>query len=250
MARFFHTLAVTTLLAAAGVALDTNPSLAAEPESSLQRYRFTSPIKFHRPVVPYPTGCGYVHSHSSTAAEGYLRGKAAVIDALGNFRLADSQSAILFEQARALDRENDLRQTQALHAQQAMWREARDAERDYNEKRSAEGRAKLASRKAIVHRAAYRLSPAEFDETTGQLNWPKALTASKFGADRERLQECCRRYVGYGERDAATAAEIARLTKQLRHALRSEIGVVEPADYMAAQKFLIALSLQVNELQG
>src|SRR5262245_15068993 len=60
---------------------------------------------------------GYGDYHASTAAEGFLRGKAAVIDAIGNFEVNDAQAAILREHARALDRENDLKQTEALQLQ-------------------------------------------------------------------------------------------------------------------------------------
>src|SRR5689334_3730784 len=55
---------------------------------------------------------GYSYYGSSTAAEGYLRGRAAVIDSLGNFEVNDAQASILNEQARALNRENNLKQTE------------------------------------------------------------------------------------------------------------------------------------------
>src|SRR3954471_18148706 len=58
----------------------------------------------------YPGG-SYSRSYgASTAAEGYLNGRAAVIDALGNFEVNDAQAAILNQHARALDRENNLKQ--------------------------------------------------------------------------------------------------------------------------------------------
>jgi hypothetical protein len=181
-------------------------------------------------------------------AEGYLRGKAAVIDSLGNFLISQSQAAILFEQARALDRENDLRQTQALHVQQALWREARDAKRAYREKRLAEGRAKLAVRKAQVHQAVYRLSPSELNPTTGEIRWPAALAASKFEADRARLQELVRQSVSYGDGGPESAAEIAKLTTALRRELQKDIRTLDRDEYVAAQKFLVALALQVGEV--
>ena len=85
----------------------------------------TPPGPFHQPVPPYPVEMGFSQDHSSTAAEGYLRGKAALIQSLGNFQLSESQAQILRQQARWLDRENDLKQTIALHAQKQMWADAR-----------------------------------------------------------------------------------------------------------------------------
>src|SRR6476620_11317014 len=79
-----------------------------------------------RMVSPYAFGYGaYGSYHASTAAEGFLRGKAAVIHALGNFEVNDAQAGILREQGRALDRENDLKQTEALLLQKKMWEDAR-----------------------------------------------------------------------------------------------------------------------------
>ncbi len=55
----------------------------------------------YRPVHSYPAGWGLGYYHSSTAAEGFLRGRAAVIDALGNYQVNEGQAEILREQARA-----------------------------------------------------------------------------------------------------------------------------------------------------
>src|SRR3954449_6042831 len=52
-----------------------------------QDYSNTPPGPFHQPVAPYPVEFGFSQDHSSTAAEGFLRGTAAVIQARGNFEL-------------------------------------------------------------------------------------------------------------------------------------------------------------------
>src|SRR4051812_7564043 len=89
----------------------------------------------HSYAMPF----GFRHYHASTAAEGFLRGKAAVIDSLGNFEVSDGQAQILREQARSLDRENDLKQTQALQLQKKMWSDARIQARNERLIRAAEG---------------------------------------------------------------------------------------------------------------
>jgi hypothetical protein len=248
MARSYNIRVLSVAVAVSVSAFVAASARADGDEPSLRGYQFTSPAHFHNPVTTTPVGFGFTHSHSSTAAEGYLRGKAAVIDSLGNFLISQSQAAILFEQARALDRENDLRQTQALHVQQALWREARDANRAYREKRLVEGRAKLAARKVRVHQAVYRLSPSELNPTTGEISWPTALAASKFEADRARLQELVRQSVSYGDSGSDAAAEIAKLTTSLRRGLQKDIRTLDREEYLAAQKFLVALALQVGEV--
>src|SRR3954463_11513594 len=90
-------------------------------------------------AVHYGMPFGYGHYHASTAAEGYLRGRAAVIDAIGTFEVNDAQAQILREHARALDRENRLKQTEALHLQKKMWNDARIEGRKERLMRAAEG---------------------------------------------------------------------------------------------------------------
>src|SRR5690348_13771257 len=87
----------------------------------------------------YGYGYGGYGYHASTAAESFLRGQAAVIDSLGNFEVNDAQAGILREQGRALNRENDLKQTEALLQQKKMWDDARVQARRDREIRLNEG---------------------------------------------------------------------------------------------------------------
>src|SRR5215207_7629556 len=188
---------------------------------------------------PFAHGYGfYVSYHASTAAEGFLRGKAAVIDAIGNFRVNDAQAAILREQGRALDRENDLRQTEALHIQKKMWEDARIQARRDREARRIEGQQVLAEKRLTVYRDAYLLSAEELNITTGQISWPETLQDSRFEGARARMEELFRQHVGYGTPRANAAREIARVVDQWSRGLRSEVSLMSREDYLAAQKFL------------
>jgi hypothetical protein len=215
-------------------------------ESDPSDYEYTSPTAFHQPTPPLPVELGFTQDHSSTAAEGFMRGQSAVIQAMGDYELATSQASILFEQSRALNRENDLKQTQALLAQQKMWRDGREAERaDYEAKLEA-GRAKLINRRATVHRQAYQLSPSDLNLVTGEINWPAALQTAKYQRARERMEELFRQYVSYGDPQPGVVAEIARGTTAMARALRNDIGTMSRADYMTAQKFLLGLKFEAN----
>src|SRR3954467_3657705 len=147
----------------------------------------------------HPVSCGYGSygsCHASTAAEGFLRGRAAVIDAVGNFEVNDAQAGILLEQGRSLNRDNNLKQTEALHLQKRMWEDARVQARKDREARLAEGRQLLAERRSTVYRDAYQLWAGELDLKTGEITWPEALNASRFEANRIRLEELLRQHVG------------------------------------------------------
>ncbi len=231
-ARFVVSLAASLTIFALG-----NSSLAQSPDD----YSHTPPGPFHQPVSPFPVEMGFTQHHSSTAAEGFLRGKAAVIQAHGNFRLSEAQAQILRQQARWLDRENDLLQTQALLAQKKMWDDARAAERKEQEARRIEGQQLLAARQATVYRQVYQLSTDEFDSITGAITWPAVLQNEYFDRERQRVAELVKQQFAYGEPKPEMTTQINRAVEQLASSLRSVISEVPRDDYLAAQKFLTGL---------
>lgn len=188
-----------------------------------------------------PVGFGYGHYHASTAAEGFLRGKAAVIEAVGNFEVLDAQARILNEQARTLDRENDLNQTKALQAQKKLWSDARVQERKDREARGADGRKLLAERRATSYRQAYELSANELDLITGKISWSGVLLESRFDKSRARIEELFRQHVGYGVPRADVARQIERAIDQWSRTLRNEVDSMSKDEFLAAQKFLMGL---------
>jgi hypothetical protein len=244
MTRAAHQFVSLTLVVSAIVMLAAASPLMAESDPS--DYQYSTPTAFHNPTPPLPVELGFTQHHSSTAAEGYMRGEAAVIQAMGNYNLATSQASILYEQARAVNRENDLKQTQALHAQQIMWREAREEKREHREEQLEAGRAKLINRRATVHRTAYQLSPNDLNMVTGEINWPAALQGAKYQAARERMEELVRQHVSYGDPQPAVVAEIARGSKAMARALRKDISKLSQADYVVAQKFLRGLEMEAS----
>ncbi len=140
-----------------------------------------------------------------------------------------------------MDRENDLKQTEALQAQMKMWADARVEARKEHAARAAEGQQLLAERRATIYRQAYQLSTNELNPTTGAICWPVALQDAKFQDNRTQLEELFRQHVGYGERRSATAQEIATSVDQWSRMLRNDAGSMPREDYLAAQKFLLGL---------
>ena len=232
--RYRSGLTFTFLLAAAAI---SSTVLAQSPDD----YRNTPPGPFHQPVAPLPVEFGFSQDHASTAAEGFLRGKAGVIQALGNFQLSKSQADILRQQARWLDRENDLRQTEALVAQKKLWSDARTQSQKSRTSRLADGRVVLAERKTTVYRQAYQLSANELDATTGTISWPTGLDRANFDACRAELGDLFQQHFSYGEPQAATAERIAHAIDHVSRSLRADRGELPRDEYLAAQKFLMGL---------
>jgi len=194
------------------------------------------------------TPMGYGYYHSSTVAESYLRGRAAVIDAVGNFKVNDARAGILNQRVRSMSRDNDLRQTDALYTQQKMWSDARIAARNDRELQIRQGEHVLAMQRSTVYRDAYQLSDRELNVKTGEISWPEALQGEKFAASRERMEELFRRHVGYGAPQANTAREIARSVDQWSRTLRNEVATMPREDFLAAQKFLVGLKYSAASL--
>jgi hypothetical protein len=229
--RYFF--AVTTSLATFAIAATC---VSQSPES------YTAPVgPIYQPVSPYPVELGFTQHHASTAAEGFLRGKAAVIQALGTLELSQSQAAILRQQARALDRENDLQQTAALLTQRKMWEDARYQARDERNARRLAGQQLAAQRAVTVYRQAYQLSASELDPITGEIFWPAVLQCEKFASQRAQLEQLIKQHFIYGQSQPETAAEIARTVDRCSQALRREIRWLPRDEYSAAQKFLMGL---------
>jgi hypothetical protein len=164
-----------------------------------------------------------------------------VIDSLGNFEVNDAHAGILREQGRALNRENDLKQTEALLLQKKMWDDGRLQARKDRETRLNEGRELLAERRWTTYTDAYHLSTGELDCKTGEIAWPDALQDNRFQQHRTRLEELFRQHVGYGVPRANVAREIARNVDKWSRVLRSEVGSMSREKYLAAQKFLLGL---------
>jgi len=204
-------------------------------------YEYDSEPVYHNPTPPYPVEMGFSQDHSSTFAEGVQRGRAALIQAWGNYELSNSQARILWEQGRALRRDNNLKLTEAVQAQHKMWLDYSIEKRKAREARMAEGREILNTRRAAVYGPAFQLSSTELDPMTGAINWPTALESTSYAADRARVEELFRQHVGYGKGEAGTAREIARTVDMLKRKLQSEVGSMSSDEYLASQKFLRGL---------
>jgi hypothetical protein len=246
MSRSNYTHFVLRLIASSAALVVVSTALAQAPED----YSKTPPGPFHQPVAPLPAEFGFAQDHSSTAAEGFLRGKSAVIHALGNFELAKSQADILNQQARWLDRENDLKQTAALIAQKKMWATERAELRNSRNAQRAAGLQLAAEKQATVYREAYHLGPNDLDVNTGTIAWPAALQCAQFDAERTQINELFQRHFSYGDPQAEMATQIARSVDQLSRTLGRSIGSLPRDQYSAAQKFLRGLKYTAASYAG
>ena len=124
----------------------------------------------YAPAVRMPgNGFSFVH-HSSTAAEGFLRGSGEYVRAVGDANLNNSLANMNNQEAVRRALENTLKYAETYYARRDLWF-------DYQERRSRkpltmEGYARLAA-----EAGADRLAAEEFDPESGKVVWPVLLQA-------------------------------------------------------------------------
>lgn len=182
-----------------------------------------------------------IYNSSSTAAEGYQRGMAAVIDAQGQRNLSNSQAAINMEDAYSAAIDNSIKSVNAF------W-EKKDIYETHQQEKFAEiGRRRDAY---IESRGSLDLSYEEFDRTTGHINWPTILQQSQYDPYRETLDEVFakRSYEGAISGDDYTAA--TRALKDWRAAITAQKGQYPDNIVQQMLRFQIKVKRELDDNLG
>ncbi len=181
---------------------------------------------------------------SSTAAEGYLRGSADYVRALGDNAYMNSLAAINAEQARSQYIDNRSAWTRTYFDMRSVNREYRVAER---------GRAPTLDEAKYIAKAAAptRLNAYQLQRTTGAINWPAALQGEQFIAARQQLEQA------FADRDvhnsgvgSTTFSAISSAASVMRDQLKNQVTYMNPAEYVAAKKFVDGLAYEARFALG
>ena len=190
-------------------------------------------------VVPsYGFGFGY---GPATAAESYLRGRADLVRAYGQANYYNSMAQINWEQAREKNIENRTAQVNQYFAL-----------RSFNEEQRLDkiSKSRLSKEQLIEiskKDAPRRLDERHWDLTTGGLDWPTALQGTDFAAERARIDELFRaRRDATGGLAGSETGEVKQLSAMMDSTLKAHISSVDPADYVAAKRFLKSISHEVR----
>ncbi len=138
-----------------------------------------------------------IHSHSSTYAEGVLRGSAVLVQALGNYELESAQAASIGEDAYSKYLDNRLK-----HVQTAF--KVKDTRRDhYHSDRIARKLHTLELRKVnrmleLQEALDYQLSDFDLDWETGTIYWPAMAASPRFAQQRHEVERVMARIASYG----------------------------------------------------
>jgi len=186
----------------------------------------------------YGLGYGY---HSSTAAEGYLRGKAALTEAAGDYNLSTAQAWEAAERARALAIENDRAFIQEYFQRQEINRQYR-----------ASARGPRPTREELARRAQQaapdRLDRYQLDPVFGTITWPTALQGPEFADYRAAVER------SFQERDVMNSwlgspvqRTVAKASEAMEQTLKTMIDEMSPAEYVQTKRFLQSLAFEAQQ---
>jgi len=197
-----------------------------------------------KPVTP-PSGGAYYGGypftyHSSTAAEGRMRGLGDVVRSKGQANLDNSAAAINYSLARQQEISN-----------RAQWTNTYFDMRHANRTARAQERRKRSSMEELTRFAQEGrprpLSPSELDTVTGAINWPTLLTTEDFAKQRAMLEKVFERrayssVIGYTD-----LVTVKKTTDAMLEDLKAKVSEVLPAQYIAAKRFLQSIAYEATK---
>ncbi len=177
--------------------------------------------------------------HASTAAEGYARGQAARIYALGHYNLSTAEARRSHAETFSREIDNRAKRIDHYYAMRERNRQERAALR--RPRPTAEQLERLA--------AAGRpdpLSPSELDAATGAVFWPSLLQEDDYRLLRAELEVAFAQRAAHGDLASAAARRAKLAADQMLDQLRARVREVPQQDYIAARRFLESLAYAVD----
>jgi hypothetical protein len=178
--------------------------------------------------------------HSSTATEGFLRGRASVIESAGQMNYLNSVAAVNFQEAirRRIENHN-------LYVRKYF--ENQELNRQYREKyapiRPTEEQWKRIAESALPA----RLKLEELDPATGRIVWPHILRGEEYRALREPIEEVFATRTPDNSGDGSPSQrELAPLIDGITMLLKSNSHTVSSSQFAAAIWFLRSLAYEAR----
>lgn len=114
-------------------------------------------------------------------------------------------------------------------------------------KAEKEARKRLLEERASLPRTveSWRLSASEFETTTGEVQWPSALSQESFAVQRAEIESLLKSRVKVGTTGDLDAC-IVKKTQELHQELREKIRQIPAKEYLEGRKFLNRLAVEAQ----
>lgn len=177
---------------------------------------------------------------AATAGESHARGMSDVIRARSEAQQSAAIAATQFEQARRAYLENREFAARSFVEQ----RQLRDEFRRSGLNSFFGDKDRLAT--FVDTRRLQPLTSSEFDDTSGEIAWPFALSMPEDAELREELSEQFRKLASEGSLDPGERAEISRLIRQWRDDFGGRRDAFSASDFSEGARFLGRLDAQIR----
>jgi len=187
-------------------------------------------------------GAGYPYynnyHHASTVEQGILDGIAAATAAQGQANYFNSLAEINHQDARSRYITNNKNAVDAYFYTREANQSARKPVRLNTEQLTA----------IAKNAAPARLSPQDYDSTLGRLHWPTVLLADDFATERDALERMFyKRSPGDVGAGSEFYAEVKQLSSSMQQKLSDHVSELDPAQYVAAKKFLMGVTAESTQ---
>ncbi len=200
-------------------------------------------VRAQNPVTVPINNWTYQH-HASTATEGYLRGSASVIQAVGQKNYLESVASVNHQIAFKQRIENS-----GLYVK--TYFENKEINRQYREKYAYVPPTKEQWTRIIAKTLPDPLTAEQFDRTTGELVWPHILRTSEYEAFRVRIDQLIANRTPDNSGDGSPfQMEIHNLIDGMKMLLKSNIDTVSTSQYASAKSFLLSLDFEAQKPVG
>jgi hypothetical protein len=187
------------------------------------------------PGAGYPT---YGYYRASTVEQSILDGYAAVMSSAGQANYFNSLAAVNFQDARSRSIQNNKAYVESYFYMKQANAGARKPVRLNTEQLTA----------IAKDAAPDRLSQQDYDSTLGRLHWPAALLADDFAPERDALESMFRnRSPGDVGAGSTFYADVKQLSSTLQAKLGNHVTELDPAQYIAAKKFLQGVTVESTQ---
>ncbi|MCA9131168.1 MAG: hypothetical protein KDB22_28990 [Planctomycetales bacterium] len=182
----------------------------------------------------------YMH-HSSTYAEGVLRGNASVIQAAGQANYLNSVAAVNYQEARRQALENSKLYVKTYY-------ENKEISRQYREKYAKPPMTPERWSRIIASALPDRLTPDQYDPSTGALVWPHVLRMDRYEVVREAIDDLLAQRTPENSGDGSPfQRELATLIATMKALLNSNVDTLTSTQFGDALEFLRSLDFEAKQ---
>ncbi|QDT37854.1 hypothetical protein [Stratiformator vulcanicus] len=235
-------------LSIAAIAMVTSETIAEAQVFGVTRgYGLRGAGPFSRTYGPgaYRGGFGYggYGGYGIDPVTGSRLGAAAMIRAQGQYNESTANAASTLETARSKYIENQVEWLKAYQERKRLGEAERN--REYDQERAARDQwlAKTSGQESE------RLTNSEYNERTGELDWPIVFDTPRYAKAKETIDQAMV-IDAYSSGAERATKQVIDLAEEMLEALKGEIAVLDPDEYISGRRFLEHLIGELKSRRG